>query len=867
MNKFITIILCLVVISSSAEGQNDPQKKFEESYIAWDEGKYTTALEGMIELIEGPYYAKYLEKIAQITGELYSVRELTADGSSPGFSPDGRYVYFHNGEYLNSTINVIDLLKNNKKLYEINGSDISFSPDGKKAVFFRLEKTADVKKALGVLEKARNAFPFNRQDYYRARTEAGYYLSMAKKLFEIELDTGRERKLPLDDYLINSVTFSSMGNYLYFTGALRTEPDICFLFSYVETTENIVRISGNQDDHVNKIICEPEGRFIVYTLTKSNPLPSKSSGRRGRTDSGSGDFVIHYLNTGESRKINGRFASLSKDGSTLLYTMKNDASTELFYLKPESRQEPEKIISTEDRIENPVLSVDGSLLAYSKMVRDDFEVYINDPTGKKERQVTKEIQHDRSPQFISNDKLLTAKGEGRHRRSYMYDLKKGSSTKLFHNNTVRTIAPEYGWTISGDGSKILIVAERDGDTISPERGVYLLDLNTRIKQEVLLKRLKNNLRSERDLVLKGQRMFEPIYNNVRSVTDRTSISKIFEYEKVLYDFDSKHISQPGNKQAGKYIYDLFRSFGYEPEYQWFKPSRSRTYNNEETANILAVLPGTEYPELFYVLSSHYDSNARCSGADDNNSGVAVLIEAARVLADNPMPASIVFAAFTGEESGLLGSREYVRQAVESGLNLVGALNNDMIGWCNNNRLDNTIRYSNAGIRDVQHASAILFSNLITYDAHYYKSTDAHAYYEAYGDIVGGIGSYPVLGSPFYHQVSDRLENINHNLINETCKTTVASLMLLASSPSRIKGITSREVSRNMIELSWKPAREKDVDRYIVQYKVLDGTLYSIETDKPEITLPMLENGTEVRIKAINSRGLEGWDWSRLIINN
>ena len=131
-----------------------------------------------------------------------------------------------------------------------------------------------------------------------------------------------------------------------------------------------------------------------------------------------------------------------------------------------------------------------------------------------------------------------------------------------------------------------------------------------------------------------------------------------------------------------------------------------------------------------------------------------------------MPATIIFASFTGEEAGLLGSREFVRRAVQDKLKIVGALNNDMIGWANDDRLDNTIRYSNPGIRDVQHGAAIEFTNLITYDALYYKSTDAAAYYEAYGDIVGGIGSYPVLGNPHYHQPHDLLGDINHQLVAE-----------------------------------------------------------------------------------------------------
>ena len=119
--------------------------------------------------------------------------------------------------------------------------------------------------------------------------------------------------------------------------------------------------------------------------------------------------------------------------------------------------------------------------------------------------------------------------------------------------------------------------------------------------------------------------------------------------------------------------------------------------------MIATLKGTVNPDLIYVVSSHYDSVAVGPGADDDSSGTAALLETARMLAGHPQPATIVFASFTGEEAGLLGSREFVRRAVADKLNIVGALNNDMVGWANDERLDNTIRYSNAGIRDMQHA--------------------------------------------------------------------------------------------------------------------------------------------------------------------
>jgi hypothetical protein len=280
------------------------------------------------------------------------------------------------------------------------------------------------------------------------------------------------------------------------------------------------------------------------------------------------------------------------------------------------------------------------------------------------------------------------------------------------------------------------------------------------------------------------------------------------------------------------------------------------------------LKGTTNPELVYVVSSHYDSVAGGPGADDDTSGTAALLEAARILAKHPQPATIIFASFTGEEAGLLGSREFVRQAVANKLQIVGALNNDMIGWANDHRLDNTIRYSNKGIRDIQHGAAMHFTDLITYDALYYKSTDAAAYYEAYGDIVGGIGSYPVLGNPHYHQSHDVLETINHRLVTEVAKTTAATLMLLASSPSRLTGLKVDGVANGTAKVSWTPSPEKGVTGYIVAYgPESNPEAQQLRVKTASASLPKVTPGTVISVKAVNSRGLEGWDWARVKVEN
>jgi Peptidase family M28/WD40-like Beta Propeller Repeat len=552
---------------------------------------------------------------------------------------------------------------------------------------------------------------------------------------------------------------------------------------------------------------------------------------------------------------------VSADGSTLAFIRRE--AGEWLLLRGAIGSEPRVLVRSSKPLAAPALTANASLVAYQAMPREDWELYVVGAGGGEPRRLTHEIQHDIYPQFLSDARLVAVMGEGRHRRSYLYDVVSGARTRLFHNNTLRTIAPEYEWVVRPDGQVIAIVSERDGDTVSPERGLYLTDLRRTVTTGELLERVRDMARTERDLRQRGSAMFAPIAAQVRALTGEIESARIYDHARTLYGFGSKHVTQPGNQRATEYLETTLRSFGYEPELQWFEP-----LPGARSANVVATLRGTANPDVQYVVGSHFDSVKEGPGSDDNTSGTTALLEVARVMARRPQAATIRFVWFTSEESGLRGSKEFVRRATEAGDRVVGALNNDMVGWMNDDRLDNTVRYANAGLRDLQHAAAFQFSNLITYDAHYYKFTDAHSLVDGFGDVVSGIGSYPVLGNPHYHQPHDVLETVSHRLVAEVARITLASVVLMASSPSRIDSLTAARGADGTVDAKWSTAVERGVTGYRVRWQDVEGKIGGIRVVKATTArLAAVPKGATIQVRAIGARGLEGWDWAQARLAN
>jgi hypothetical protein len=104
-------------------------------------------------------------------------------------------------------------------------------------------------------------------------------------------------------------------------------------------------------------------------------------------------------------------------------------------------------------------------------------------------------------------------------------------------------------------------------------------------------------------------------------------------------------------------------------------------------NVIATLQGTAHPERYYVITGHLDSRVTdvtdftsdAPGADDDASGVAVVLELARLFATRQFPGTLVFATVDGEEQGLYGSAFMAAQMKAAGADVQGMFSNDIVG--------------------------------------------------------------------------------------------------------------------------------------------------------------------------------------------
>ena len=258
------------------------------------------------------------------------------------------------------------------------------------------------------------------------------------------------------------------------------------------------------------------------------------------------------------------------------------------------------------------------------------------------------------------------------------------------------------------------------------------------------------------------------------------------------------LHQHAADNAANYIIDQFRR---SPQLE------IKTQKFSGMRNIIARLPSqhTTKPNRIFILCAHYDSKAnrdsnwnpltsKAPGANDNGSGVAIMLETAYLLSKFKFNCELRFIAFSGEEVGLIGSQHYAKKAAESGENIVATFNVDMVGfnWINDQTDIVTNRHSSWIVEftriintwfDFDLEIREFRDDLFGYSDHKPFWTQGYDAVTLVESITPWRDSRGYEANPFYHTSKDTVDKINLNLVTKVARLILSALYNLASRDS------------------------------------------------------------------------------------
>ncbi len=274
---------------------------------------------------------------------------------------------------------------------------------------------------------------------------------------------------------------------------------------------------------------------------------------------------------------------------------------------------------------------------------------------------------------------------------------------------------------------------------------------------------------------------------IQMMIDQVEESNIYDYIDTLQSFEDENgvptrlTGTSGFDDAALWAYQELSSFGLDTYMQNF------TSGGHSSTNVIAVHPGTN-PDLepqTYIIGGHLDSinnwGGAAPGADDNGSGSAVTIEAARIMSQYSFERTIRFALWGAEEQGLHGSSYYASNIDETEEQLLGKLNYDMVGYAepdlaitlHANTPSNWMLDYKADVSEAYDNIGINFT--YEYDSTEWRSDHSSFWDEGYNATL----SIETVFSPYYHTADDTLDKLTLPQITHTTRHAIASLGHLA----------------------------------------------------------------------------------------
>ena len=249
---------------------------------------------------------------------------------------------------------------------------------------------------------------------------------------------------------------------------------------------------------------------------------------------------------------------------------------------------------------------------------------------------------------------------------------------------------------------------------------------------------------------------------VASVNEDTLTSTI----QTLEDYGTRLCVTPQFLSSCEWIEDKLIGFGLTADVELFNFNYGG--NTYESYNVVAEKPGLIEPEVIIIICGHLDSITMSNpyvsapGADDNASGCATVLEAARILSEYNFRYTLRFLFFGAEEVGLIGSDIYATEAAANGDSIIAVMNLDMILYAPDSMETLFVPYNTISTdlaNNMEAISALYVPDLdlnVLYSPGTTYSDHASFWQQGYPALLGiedGINS-----NPYYHQETDLLAN-------------------------------------------------------------------------------------------------------------
>jgi hypothetical protein len=335
------------------------------------------------------------------------------------------------------------------------------------------------------------------------------------------------------------------------------------------------------------------------------------------------------------------------------------------------------------------------------------------------------------------------------------------------------------------------------------------------------------------VLVPGLQAQDSLFQKINAMIDSVSIENIEEHIRIL-EYAGGHESRvtftPGKDSTLVYIADYFINHTQVSSVEldtFYVDHAIEPYNTHPLVNVVARIGGTGDPDRYFVLGAHYDASAsrmgsstwesqwhslKAPGADDNATGVAAILEIARILSDSTFRFSeeygIVLVAFAAEESnpmfgsGHHGSYHFASAAKAQDHTILGAVSIDMIGY--NDKYDYTAIVSNnnsewIGIRSEEINQIYNIGLLMNEPPYPYATYSDHDRFwdQGYPAILMIENAPPWTDgtyykrNPLYHTSYDTLGSVNLGLVK---KVTQMNLGLAADLTGRITSVSDGRLS-------------------------------------------------------------------------